>query len=69
MPDVDLDNLEEQVANPAAAEVDGVVVRQHSLKDQIEFYKLKKGQDSNPIDTSKASTGFRVSIFVPPGSV
>ena len=62
--DADLDALEEAANNPSAAEVDGVVARQHSLKDQIEFYRLKKEQGSRT-----NSTGFRISTFVPPGSV
>lgn len=62
-----LDQIEENLANPAAAEVDGVVARQHSLRDQVEFHRYKKSQDA--VDSSTQSIGIRVSRFVPPGSV
>lgn len=66
--DETLDQIEENFDNPAAAEVDGVIARQHSLRDQIEFHKYKKAQDNNPLENG-LSTGFRISRFTPPGAL
>jgi len=64
--DETLDQIEENFKNPAAAEVDGVVARQHSLRDQIAFDRYKKTQEASPLAGNVP--GFRISRFTPPAA-
>ena len=57
--------IRENAAGPESASADGVQVKQHSLRDQIEADKYLAGKDArrNP---AKAFTRVKV---VPPGTV
>jgi hypothetical protein len=62
------EQLQTNFENPSAAEVDGVVARQHSLKDQMAYVEWKKAQDNNPLDTARVF-GPRISRFKKPSAL
>ena len=63
----DLDNaIKQNAEGPASAGADGVQVKQHALRDQIEADKYLSGKDAVSKNPAKAFT--RVKI-VPPGAV
>lgn len=63
-----LDQIQENFASPAAAEVDGVVGRQHSLRDQMAYIDWKKAQETNALSTPRVF-GPRISRFVKPSAL
>ena len=66
-PQEELDStIRENAQGPESASTDGVQVRQHSLRDQIEADKYLAGKTAAQANPAKAFT--RVKI-VPPGTV
>jgi len=65
MPDDLKDAIKEAAQNPESAEADGVRVKQHSLKDQIEADKYLAAKE-----TARSNRlGIRLVKIVPPGAV
>lgn len=60
------DAIEQNAAGPQSASVDGVAVRQHSLRDQIAADKYLASKAAAHADPRRAFT--RVKI-VPPGAI
>lgn len=60
------DAIKQNAEGPESASTDGVQVKQHNLRDQIEADKYLAGKDAVSTNPAKAFT--RVKI-IPPGSV
>ena len=58
-----LAQLDENFTDPAEADVDGVRVKQHNLRDQIAMARFKRSSEA----AAGSSRGFRISRIVPPG--
>lgn len=59
------DAIEENAMEPASADIDGVRVTQHGIREQIEAHKYLAGMRA----ASRGRTGLRLAKVIPPGAV